>query len=66
MLTLTIEGDETGQESANFILAMNDGDVKLHFYVKRSVGNRLRYWLFCKFFPFKIVAWNGREGKDGS
>lgn len=44
----------------NFVLKMGDGemDFQLSFCVKKTPLNRLKYWLFCKFFPFKIVKWD--------
>jgi|GEM_PF-3343677 len=44
----------------NFEIRMGEGDNSLTFelYVKRGLGNRLKYWLFCKFFPFKISRWD--------
>jgi len=44
----------------NFVMETGDGDAKLGFTfnVKRTFYNRLRYWLFCKFFPFRITRWD--------
>lgn len=37
---------------------LQTGDLSLQFTVKRTLLNRLKYWLFCKFFPFKIGRWD--------
>ena len=44
----------------NFDLSMGEGAnaITFHFYVTRNIINRFRYWLFCKFFPFKVVRWD--------
>ena len=48
----------------NFVLAFDkmgyeDGvGLDFHFNAKRTNLARLKYWLFCKFFPFKIVRWD--------
>lgn len=43
----------------NFSLCMGEGDGKVcfDFRVSRTVLNRIKYWLFCKFFPFTIEKW---------
>ena len=43
----------------NFAMVMGEGSdsFQFHFRVSRTVINRIKYWLFCKFFPFKIVKW---------
>jgi hypothetical protein len=28
------------------------------FNVKRTLVNRFKYWILCKFFPVKIERWN--------
>lgn len=44
----------------NFGMQMGEDSygVVLEFTVTRNLVNRLKYWLFCKFFPFKIVHWD--------
>lgn len=44
----------------NFTMRMGEvgNALSFDFQVKRTWLNRLKYWLFCKFFPFKIVRWN--------
>ena len=53
----------------NFELTMGDDgeDVTFNFRVKKTLLNRLKYWLFCKFFPFRVTRWdkdeeNGNKG----
>jgi len=31
--------------------------LRLCFTVKKTIRNRVKYWLFCRFFPFKITKW---------
>jgi len=40
----------------NFEMCM--GEICFQFHVKKTLGNRLKYWLFCKFFPFKVSRWD--------
>jgi len=48
----------------NFTLAfdsMNSGrnsELLFKFYVKKTLKARIKYWLFCKFFPFKVTRWD--------
>ncbi|KKM68022.1 hypothetical protein LCGC14_1465130 [marine sediment metagenome] len=47
------------QPDHNFEMEMGDeGQVKWCYSVKKSISNRIKYWLFCKFFPFKIIRWD--------
>jgi len=53
---------------ANFVLSFDDFlryddfpasmAVKFEFTVKKTSLARLKYWLFCKFFPFRIERWD--------
>lgn len=40
---------EIGEGRGNFIFSMT---------AKKTIKNRFKYWLFCKFFPFKITRWD--------
>lgn len=48
----------------NFILAFDDMGYKnpvilsFEFTVKKTIVAKMKYWLFCKFFPFKIKKWD--------
>lgn len=44
----------------NFEIRMGEGDIDIafSFHVEKNLGNRVKYWLFCKFFPFKISRWD--------
>jgi hypothetical protein len=49
----------------NFILRFDDMGYRgnpvfyqIEFTVEKTLLARLKYWLFCKFFPFKIVKWD--------
>ena len=47
---------------SNFAMQMGEDEGPslgegFEFTVKKSITNRIRYWLFCKFFPFRIVRW---------
>ena len=64
MKTETIDG-ETGNwminvPTPNFEIRMGEDSngLRLHFTVKKTYLNRFKYWLFCKFFPFKIIEWS--------
>lgn len=50
----------------NLVLIMGEGMENITFYLfaKRTLGNRLKWWLFCKFFPFKITHWNEENDKS--
>lgn len=54
-----LEGWIINTPKPNFIMKMgdNEGDVRIYFHVKKTIKNRFKYWLFCKFFPFKIIEW---------
>ena len=44
----------------NFVLAFDDMghdnpfSLQFEFTVKKTILARIKYWLFCKFFPFRI------------
>jgi len=47
------------QPTANFVMGMGgEGQLRWNFAVRKTLINRIRYWLFCKFFPFKIIRWD--------
>ena len=43
----------------NFWLAMGEDelDIKIGFRVKRTWVNRMKWWCFCRVFPFRIEKW---------
>jgi hypothetical protein len=41
--------DDMGYDEPSFMV--------FQFTVKKTLLARLKYWLFCKFFPFKIAKW---------
>lgn len=41
----------------NFELGMGD-IVTFSFRVERTLVNRLKWWIFCKVFPFWVVKWS--------
>ena len=43
----------------NFVLEMGEGTgtFQFNFQVSKTAINRVKYWLFCKFFPFRVVRW---------
>ncbi len=47
----------------NFTMRMGDDGVCVDwdYRVNKTLLNRIRYWLFCKFFPFKIVRWDSEK-----
>ena len=48
----------------NFVLAFDDMGydnpfgIQFEFTVKKTLLARIKYSLFCKFFPFKIKRWD--------
>ena len=44
----------------NFCLTMGDDgcDLTFSFRVKKTLKNRIKYGLFCQFFPFRITKWD--------
>ena len=55
-------------EAVNFVFALPpepnieiemgcNTSMRFCFNEKRTLIKRLKWWLFCKFFPFKIVRW---------
>lgn len=52
----------------NFFLAMGDAgsDVVFQFRVRKTLFNRIKYWLFCKFFPFRITKWDDIKKPEAS
>lgn len=47
-------------EPNNIVLRMGEGlgGFKFHFICERTITNRIKYWLFCKFFPFTVEEWD--------
>lgn len=43
----------------NFSMEMGDPPIMfiLSFVVKRTFLNRIKYWMFFRFFPFRLVRW---------
>ena len=39
----------------------DEGAVDWAFRVRKTRCNRLKYWLFCKFFPFRIIQWEKED-----
>jgi len=50
---LEIQGPNFGM-----YLGEPDCNVTFNFRVKKTLLNRIKYWLFCKFFPFTIKYWD--------
>ncbi len=48
----------------NFVLAFDDMGydnsfgIQFEFTVRKTLKAKIKYWLFCKFFPFKTKRWN--------
>lgn len=44
----------------NFEMVMGEGSslVMFRLTVPKTIGNRVKYWLFCHFFPFKLTRWD--------
>ena len=45
----------------NFELEMFD-DVIWTFHCHKTLSNRIKYWLFCQFFPSRIKRWDKEIG----
>ena len=51
-------------QQPNFVIAFDDMSydnpfyVQFEFTVKKTLKAKIKYWLFCKFFPFKIKRWD--------
>lgn len=60
----TINWVFTPPPKPNFVLRFDDMGyknpltIRFEFTVKKTRLARLKYWLFCKFFPFKIERWD--------
>jgi hypothetical protein len=43
----------------NFEICFGDETLMcFEFQVNKTFVNRIRYWLLCQFFPFKIRRWD--------
>lgn len=48
----------------NFVLKFDDMGYdnpfifQFEFTVKKTVMARIKYWLFCRVFPFKVIKWD--------
>lgn len=42
----------------------DDGGAHVSFTANKTLYNKFRYWMFCKFFPFKIVNWTKGGDKN--
>ena len=51
----------------NFKLIWGDGkpgiSIVYQFIVPKTWRNRLKWWLFCQFFPFTIGRWDKEQKK---
>ena len=45
-------------QKPNFALAFDGTEIQLEFTVKKTLKAKIKYWLFCKFFPFRIIRWD--------
>ena len=47
----------------NFVMQQGEivNGVRWQLYVKKTFLNRFKYWMFCRFFPFKIIEWEKEE-----
>jgi len=48
------------QPEPNFELQFGDTklDLMVCFGVRKTRGNRLKWWLFCKVFPCRVARWD--------
>lgn len=49
-------------EKSNFVMEIgNPSILSLSFFVKKTILNRIRYWIFFMFSPFKLVSWEKED-----
>jgi hypothetical protein len=61
--TLGPEARIAAPPDPNFFLGFGDNDfVQLRFHEKRTLTKRIKWWLFCKVFPCRIVEWRDYVG----
>ena len=39
------------------LVIMFGEDISIKMFVKKTRLNRFKFWMLCKFFPYKIVRW---------
>ena len=54
---------DTGRQP-NFEMAMGDGDIIWALPVAKTWRNRIKWWLFFRFFPFKLIKWEKEDGEN--
>ncbi len=47
-----------GPPRSNLYLEMVDSGICFELQAKKTWRNRLKYWLFCQFFPFQVKRWD--------
>jgi len=53
-----VEEDISFPPKRNMEISFGDGEIIIFSNVKKTLYNRFRYWMLCKFFPFTIVRWD--------
>lgn len=50
---------KTAPKTFNLEISFGSRDcILISQNMKRTLVNRFRYWMLCKFFPFKIERWD--------
>ena len=42
----------------NIDIGWGDGTITFHFHAKKTIRNRIKFWLLCQFFPYHIKRWD--------
>ena len=47
-----------GVPEQNIDIGWGDGTITFHFHAKKTIRNRIKFWLLCQFFPYHIKRWD--------
>jgi len=51
---LSMEVSAPPKPTIRLIMGESTSDIVIEFCIKKTLLNRLKYWLFSQFFPFKV------------
>ena len=59
MAEFTVLDGNIKQPEVNIEIRWGDDpeNIRFHFYAKKTTLNRIKYWLLCQFFPYRIERW---------
>ncbi len=49
--------DKPPEPNFSLITGEKDNALQINFTVKKNLKNKIKWWLFCKVFPFRIGWW---------